>query len=85
MKISTACALLLSSSNLVSADSYEVPDNLDDFLSYGNHQEIIHQPNAPTPLAPPALTYIPAIGLGTWLSKGEKVGSFTLPINTSHQ
>ena len=47
----------------VFSESYDYPDDLSNLLSAFE----------PRPLSPPALTYIPAIGLGTWRSKTEDV------------
>jgi hypothetical protein len=60
---STAFTVLFHLLAFASSESWHYPDDLGNFLS----------PFEPRSLAPPALTYIPAIGLGTWLSKAEDV------------
>jgi hypothetical protein len=66
---STVFAVIFYLVAFVSSDSYQYQNDLSNIFS----------PFEPRPLSPPALTYIPAIGLGTWLSKAEDV---CLPIRT---
>ena len=67
-RLAALASVALSSYSVAAADSkpYKFQDHLSDVLS----------PFDPTPLSPPALTYIPPIGLGTWLSKGGDVCSW---------
>jgi hypothetical protein len=66
-RLAALASLALSSWSVASAGtkSYKFQDHLSDVLS----------PPELKPLSPPALTYIPPIGLGTWLSKGGDVCS----------
>jgi hypothetical protein len=65
LTLAALASLALSSWSVASASikPYKFQGHLSDVLS----------PLELRPLSPPALTYIPPIGLGTWLSKGEDV------------
>lgn len=67
LTLAALASLALSSWSVASASikPYKFQGHLSDVLS----------PLELRPLSPPALTYIPPIGLGTWLSKGEDVCS----------
>src|SRR5947209_7344997 len=66
-RLAALASLALSSWSVASTDTkpYKFQDHLSDDLS----------PLDLRPLSPPALTYIPPIGLGTWLSTGGDVCS----------
>ena len=61
------CALLLLTST--------TPIHAEPSYSYQHELPNSIYPNSPRPLQPPALTYIPPIGLGTWLSKSSSAQS----------